>query len=510
MNILIVDDEEVIRRWLGMLLAQQDAFDCQTFFAENGEQALAQCGREHMDLVITDIRMPGGDGLDLLRKLKAQYPGTPVAVLSAYDDFEYVRAALQNGALDYIPKAEMSLEDIRRVLEKAQKSAEGAQWDHMDFRKATARLRELSQTFRHFLQSDRPDDAFLEEVCPALVLDRLCMALLTLERRTEDPSRRRAEIVALTDREMKRQGLLGVTIWLPETERYCLLYQAPASAGRDTFYRFFGALDPVLEQETGRVVWCSIHLRCQNGIRAAYRQALMLLVQKMYYGKQAGQPQDGENGPADEASLYETLQRDLERERFEEAVAALRRAVTAWHERFVRPAVLHRILRAAYTLLAGPFADGLKQPIWEQLRALGNAVEGLQTREQTEAWLEELQKQYAVCAHSRRRMYSLPVQQTVEYLQQHFEEPVTLRQLSDRVHLNQNYFSGLFKRETGVNYHEYLESLRIRQARKLIRSGKYTMAEIAAKTGFPTQHAFAKTFRRLMGQSPMEFKKKNT
>lgn len=508
MNILIVDDEELIRRWLGMLLDRLPEYDCQTFFAENGVQALDFCGKEKIDLVITDIRMPRCSGLELLEQVHAQYLHIPVAVLSAYDDFEYVRTALQNGALDYIPKAEMSLEDIARVLKKAQKSASASQWDHIDFRRATAQVRELSQKFQAFLDSDQMDDAFLEETCPALVLDRLCLALLTLERRTTDPSRRRAEIVALAEQQMKRQGMMGIAIWLPETERYCLLYQAPISAERDIFYRFFDALDPVLEQEVGRVVWCSIHLRCPRGIRAAYQKAQQLMEQKIYYGKQAEEMPPGEI--QEERPFYQTLQEHLECGQYTQAITCLRQAVSAWHMQRMAPSVLQSRLRTAHSILAAPFADNTQPQAWEDLRALGSAIDTLQTQVQTERWFTELDKQYERCCTGRRKVYSPPIAQSLEYIQQHFQEHISLKQLSGLVHLNQNYFSGLFKREVGVNYHEYVEGLRIRQARKLIRSGQYTMAEIAGMTGFPTQHAFTKTFRRIMGQSPMEFKKETS
>ena len=74
------------------------------------------------DVVFADITMPKMDGIELLQELRRQYPGTAVVMLTCHDDFEYARAAMQNGAKDYILKTEVSADKIRAVLDKLQSS----------------------------------------------------------------------------------------------------------------------------------------------------------------------------------------------------------------------------------------------------------------------------------------------------------------------------------------------------------------------------------------------------
>ena len=109
MKILIVDDEKMIRNWLTMLLRQIPDRTFEIAAVSNVDDALAHCANHEVHLVITDITMPQRSGLELLEILRDNYPKVCAAVLSAYDDYQYIRTAMQLGAIDYILKAEMEL-----------------------------------------------------------------------------------------------------------------------------------------------------------------------------------------------------------------------------------------------------------------------------------------------------------------------------------------------------------------------------------------------------------------
>ena len=124
MNILIVDDDILIRKWLKLLLAQTDEADLSVFEAEDGVDAIESCQQNGIDLVLTDIKMPRMDGIELIRYLNEKMPQIKTSVLSSYDDFQYVRNMLKLGALDYILKAELTIEDINELLKKVKSCAQ--------------------------------------------------------------------------------------------------------------------------------------------------------------------------------------------------------------------------------------------------------------------------------------------------------------------------------------------------------------------------------------------------
>ena len=101
-KILIADDHEVIRTGLASLLAGTDI----EIIAEaaNGKDAIKQAEKFHPDVILLDIRMPDGDGLATLEKLRAKVPDCRVVMLSTYDNPTYVARAVALGASDYVLK----------------------------------------------------------------------------------------------------------------------------------------------------------------------------------------------------------------------------------------------------------------------------------------------------------------------------------------------------------------------------------------------------------------------
>ncbi len=104
LKVLIAEDEEMIRKGI-VLTVNWTALDCVVVAeAANGEEALAAARRYRPALIITDIKMPKMDGLELVRALRAEGNNAFVIFLTAYDDFSYVQSALRLGAVDYLLK----------------------------------------------------------------------------------------------------------------------------------------------------------------------------------------------------------------------------------------------------------------------------------------------------------------------------------------------------------------------------------------------------------------------
>jgi len=100
-NIWIIDDDRSIRWVLEKALEQAD-FKTRAF--DSGEEILSRLQREQPDAIISDIRMPGIDGLDLLNEIHAQYPELPVIIMTAHSDLDSAVSSYQRGAFDYLPK----------------------------------------------------------------------------------------------------------------------------------------------------------------------------------------------------------------------------------------------------------------------------------------------------------------------------------------------------------------------------------------------------------------------
>ncbi len=104
LKVLVVEDEEMIRRGI-VLGVDWAALDCVVVGeAANGEEALEAVDKYAPSLIITDLKMPKMDGLEMLRRLRERGSGVYVIILTAYDSFDYARSALRLGAVDYLLK----------------------------------------------------------------------------------------------------------------------------------------------------------------------------------------------------------------------------------------------------------------------------------------------------------------------------------------------------------------------------------------------------------------------
>src|SRR5712671_4844862 len=115
-SILIADDEEPIRHVLTVLLAEQGYF---VRSVKDGEEALRELSARDYDALVTDVRMPGMDGLSLVREVQRQAPDTTVIVMSAYGSHDLALEAMKAGAYDYLGKP-FRPDEVLLVLRKAE------------------------------------------------------------------------------------------------------------------------------------------------------------------------------------------------------------------------------------------------------------------------------------------------------------------------------------------------------------------------------------------------------
>ena len=117
-RVMIIDDERIVGDMAKMSL-EQDGYLVETFL--NGEAALARLSQERFDVVVTDLKMKGIDGMEVLKSVKRLHPGTPVIMITAFANLDTAIAALRGEVHDFFPKPVKIKElkaSIRRALEK--------------------------------------------------------------------------------------------------------------------------------------------------------------------------------------------------------------------------------------------------------------------------------------------------------------------------------------------------------------------------------------------------------
>lgn len=104
---------------------------------------------------------------------------------------------------------------------------------------------------------------------------------------------------------------------------------------------------------------------------------------------------------------------------------------------------------------------------------------------------------------------STPIQNAVNYIEEHFAEKLSLQSLAEYIHMSPTYVSRKFSEETGMTFQEFLVRYRIEKAKELIKRSPFlSMGMIAEKTGFSSQNHFSTAFKKLTGFSPRDYKEK--
>lgn len=127
-RILFIDDEEIVLRSCRRIFAGAD-YEIDT--ALSGEEGLSKAINQDYDLVVTDLKMPGIGGMEVLTRLRKVRPDTTVIIFTGYASVDTAREALKNGAFDYIPKP-FTPEEIREVIKNALEARAGKQRTMLD------------------------------------------------------------------------------------------------------------------------------------------------------------------------------------------------------------------------------------------------------------------------------------------------------------------------------------------------------------------------------------------
>ncbi len=125
-TVLIVDDEKLLRQGFIHMTRWEDQGFEMIGEASNGVDALRQIEKRRPHIVVTDIKMPYMDGIELTKKIKERYgEQIQVIVLSSFNDYEYVKETLKSGAVDYVLKPQMQVSELLGALDKAKKMIMG-------------------------------------------------------------------------------------------------------------------------------------------------------------------------------------------------------------------------------------------------------------------------------------------------------------------------------------------------------------------------------------------------
>ncbi|MDI4647808.1 response regulator transcription factor [Cohnella hashimotonis] len=520
-KVILVDDEMFARKGLaGLIPWEQYGFEV-AGEAEDGEEALGLIGRLSPDIVVTDIRMPVLDGLEMIRAAQERgYRGTHFIIISGFGDFKYAQQAVRFGVQDYLLKPIDEYELIAclvRIGEQLKREQERTEAEDALRRPSLfealvsgrAEARELDAG-RHTLgwQADLQFRYYAVELNDAPTEEEPEAAL----RRAGDAARALARAVS----EAGAVPPCSCEPYVHFRDRYELGLLVPGTADAreakalgERLARVAGCGDGTVarvyvgEAAPGLLRARQSFLSAQEARRAKFAKAgdTVLLFEEL---------RDTETDACREIepAVYAALLEGLEEHDAGAMTDALDRMLAAFREqRFAPDAVAAAVSRVVYG------ATGIVRTMQGDDRKLKtmNAAIGWQEAPRSLAGLRQLLLAFLTeCADYisslRESIGKGDIAKIKAYIDQHFHENISLKSIAQRYYMNAVYLGQLFKKTYRVYFNEYVLQLRIQEAKRQLRQTDKKVYEIAASVGFCNADYFVTQFEKVERKTPTAYK----
>ncbi|MGI6070143.1 MAG: response regulator [Blautia sp.] len=524
-NILLVDDEEDVLH----AMERKINWDALGFHlagtAGNGQEALELADQLHIDVVMTDIKMPFMDGLTLCRKLKENYRNMKVVIYSGFDEFEYAREAVHLEAEEYLLKP-ISAKDMENVFRKIKESLDKEFDERRNMDKLYAYYKQSlpamqEQLFMSILEgkiTEEKAQGLLETYEMNLKAPHYVAALLRVEENGTEDGPEAAQLAALSLRDIAKD-------YLSMSSRFYSAYYL-----QDVVIVFL--MD--FREEIEKVLY---HLEqiCKMGQRMLERRATAAVGQicdklmrvstsyqearnAMEYRAIVDGPviyiNDVEPSPEESISLPEydvqELLRAVKLGDREETQSAITAFVDSLKETSITPqqyqlACMEMITE--FLKIGRSYKLGTKQ-IFGTETVPWHEIQKIPSLEELKAWLLE------ICTNLRRTLRKERndstmrlTEQAKAYIEKHYRESdLSAETLCRQLNVSATYFSTIFKKEVGQSFVAYLTKLRLEHAVELLRTTEDKTYVISEQVGYTEPNYFSYVFKKQYGISPSRYR----
>lgn len=533
-DVLLVDDEAYVTESLEATIPWNELGVRNVYRSESAAEALQILAIHPIEIMITDIRMPGMSGLELIEKAGEIYPELRCILLTGYGEFEYAKKAIQLGAADYIIKPvddEDFIKSVKQAVESIEEQEkEAGKYQRLLYQRKSDYTLLRENLLQQLLIGEQIPQLRVEQLLqdyeiPLTTLRSTTMMLVQLNKGFIEHDRKTRVLMEYAIGNMAEEIFGGdYIVWQSRTPHHCLmilLQSKGEEAGMDTKYlrslinTFQSSVLTYLRGEV-RVIVSPAFLFPED-ISGTYRQALnsvYLADRKIESGVVFLQNESiTKESPSSKAAfevLYRPpmLQQLLERKAWE----AARQRLDEMFEIIKKNPVSREHMYEIYLAIINSFLYITHQTGHRinELDAKGlepHAVERmihypLLLKEFSEQILIKLEQELSVPSEPKSHIVS----QVKDIIAAEEGNELTVKTIADRVYLHPVYLSKIFKAETGEGLSEYMIRIRLERALYLLKHTNKKIYEITSELGYQNPQYFSKLFKKHYGITPNEFR----
>jgi two-component system, response regulator YesN len=508
-DVLLVDDEDMIRQGICESI-DWNKFNMRVIGqAEDGEEALEIFKECNPQLILTDIKMPFMDGLELVEKVRVQDSETYIIIISGYDDFKYAQKAIKLGATDFILKP-IDLECVEEILHKIS----------LDFTERTKKkdnereLKEKVENSLGILQGNFLKDLIFRKRDSQLIEESV------KELQIVEADYSVALIVQLDDLEALDEPLFfnekGVfALEINNKELVILMMGASELSLRNKMNKIGkivrSEINGSITIAFGKVYPTLLELSHSYGeaLKALEYKFILGNGQDIFYERIKDKVKEYSNviNNKDYEAIYsidftekESIQRDIDL--LMDNIKNAGRDSYLYSQMIVSNIYMSAI--KALKEIGGKVEEVFDNPINEFKQLASNPTIDL-VKDHLLVTL------YKIADYINERQfgkYTYIIDKAKAFINQNYNNPdFSIESAARYVNISNSYFSILFKQETGQTFVDYLTFFRIEKAKYLLRASSFRSYEISEKVGFNNSTYFSTIFKKYTGYSPSEYRK---
>jgi two-component system response regulator YesN len=528
-RILIVDDEYLVRLGLKTTIDWPEHGYIIAGEASNGREALELFDRTGADAILTDIKMPVMDGLELIRAIKEKNKKVKIIILSHYDEFSYAQEAINLGAFRYILKSELTKTNLLNVLKSLFYSVSEEAADSKEAGGSENITVQRERYIENYLFPFLPD-ADAVGVCPPL---------------SEEAAGQKGTYIILCAVCRLTTLLHDAGKMFPKTVKV-LFVEAFADAASFAGYHHERFALVTIVPFSGTIPPSPPHTEPARTQENKIAESCVRIVRNVlqYYDVNLFIGISSSGGADDMARLFIEAARAVDRCFFSE-----NSFIHSYGQDETRPAGIPP--RISYEKL-GAFIEANQeagmleyiQNIFRRLREIksytavhnafidflssGKAIcEKYRLNNQTalnenkfeydsfydllfigdvEIYISNLFRELLSGKQSGGITYSFIVKKSITFIQKNYTKNITLTDAAENAAISHSYLSFIFKQETGINFNTWLSKYRVEAAKKLLAETNLRIYQVAERVGFSNPYYFSKVFKEYTGMSCKEFR----
>ena len=525
MKLMLVDDEKLTREGL-MRAVDWNALGIEKVLqASDGAQGCELASAFQPDIVLSDVRMPHMNGIEMAEKLQELNPCMAVIFMSGYSDKEYLKAAIRLKAVSYVEKP-IDIEEVTQALERACESVRAEQ--------EAVRTKEVSENQARSALALRlasaPEPGGPEgdkNVVPGFPFDGDTLFFTFLvklhSRNLHTPEMLEDMVSSVVERTFRDRGLREIH---GSKQEYLIFFHVWRESGNDRGpdsdsepdwkallgRELVSALEPLAVRY--HIVFGKTVCGAYN-IHNSYNSAVIELQNSFF---------EEENT----FRIYEHRDDYREFSDLEQLDVSQRLSDVLLQRDLGGVKTLLEDLRNRLSMEAGSLLPNQVKSLYYKLMTAVSETESLfqlsaadRSRDQGNIWesvseCESLYELHGRLQEQCDRLFSMIRVQSEElsaiylikdYIASHYqEETLAIKDISQHVFLSSSYICTLFKNETGKTLNQYITDYRMEQAKRLLVDPRNRITDISAKVGYSDGSYFGKIFKKQVGMSPSEYR----